>query len=87
MSAVSAGPPRKQYSAEEKIRIVLDGLRGDATIAELCRRGGIAQEIDAAAMTVYVTYQHYDADVTGLPAAIGILENADFVSLGGLVNF
>ena len=25
---------RKQYSAEEKIRIVLDGLRGDATIAE-----------------------------------------------------
>jgi hypothetical protein len=29
---------RKQYSAEEKIRIVLDGLRGEATIAELCRR-------------------------------------------------
>ena len=29
---------RKQYSAEEKIRIVLDGVRGDATIAELCRR-------------------------------------------------
>ena len=28
---------RKQYSAEDKIRIVLDGLRGDATIAELCR--------------------------------------------------
>ena len=28
---------RKQYSAEEKIRIVLDGLRGEATIAELCR--------------------------------------------------
>jgi hypothetical protein len=32
---------RKQYSAEEKIRIVLDGLRGEATIAELCRREGI----------------------------------------------
>ena len=29
---------RKQYSAEEKIRIVLDGLRGEVTIAELCRR-------------------------------------------------
>ncbi|MBT3767087.1 MAG: IS3 family transposase, partial [Rhodospirillales bacterium] len=28
---------RKQYSAEEKIRIVLDGLRGEETIAELCR--------------------------------------------------
>ena len=31
---------RKQYSAEEKIRIVLDGLRGEHSIAELCRRNG-----------------------------------------------
>jgi transposase-like protein len=29
---------RKHYSAEEKIRIVLDGLRGEASVAELCRR-------------------------------------------------
>mgnify|MGYP004558710659 CR=1 FL=1 len=29
---------RKQYSSEEKIRIVLDGLRGEDSIAELCRR-------------------------------------------------
>ncbi len=36
---------RKQYSAEENIRIVLDGLRGEETIAELCRREGIAQSI------------------------------------------
>ena len=36
---------RKQYSAEEKIRIVLDGLRGDATIAELSRREGIAESL------------------------------------------
>ena len=34
---------RKQYGAEEKIRIVLDGLRGEDSIAELCRREGIAQ--------------------------------------------
>ena len=34
---------RKQYSAEEKIRIVLDGLRGEYSIAELCRREGIAE--------------------------------------------
>ncbi len=34
---------RKQYSAEEKIRIVLDGLRGEVTIAELCRREGIGE--------------------------------------------
>ena len=33
---------RKQYSVEEKIRIVLDGLRGEDSIAELCRREGIA---------------------------------------------
>lgn len=36
---------RKQYSAEEKIRIVLDGLRGEEPIVELCRREGIAQSI------------------------------------------
>ena len=32
---------RKHYSAEEKIRIVIEGLRGEASIAELCRREGI----------------------------------------------
>ena len=36
---------RKQYGAEEKIRIVLEGLRGESTIAELCRREGIAQSL------------------------------------------
>ena len=36
---------RKQYSAEEKIRIVLDGLRGERSIAELCRREGIAESL------------------------------------------
>ena len=36
---------RKQYGAEEKIRIVLDGLRGEDSIAELCRREGIAQSL------------------------------------------
>jgi transposase len=35
----------KQYSAEEKIRIVLDGLRGEHSIAELCRREGIAESL------------------------------------------
>ncbi len=34
---------RKRYSAEEKIRIVLAGLRGEDSIAELCRQEGIAQ--------------------------------------------
>jgi transposase len=34
---------RKHHSAEEKIRIVLEGLRGEYSIAELCRREGIAE--------------------------------------------
>lgn len=36
---------RKKYSAEEKIRIVLSGLRGEHSIAELCRREGIAESL------------------------------------------
>ena len=32
---------RRKHNAEEKIRIVLEGLRGEASIAELCRREGI----------------------------------------------
>jgi transposase len=36
---------RKQYSAEEKICVVLDGLRGEHSIAELCRREGIAESL------------------------------------------
>ena len=36
---------RKQYGAEEKIRIVLDGLRGEESIAALCRREGIAESL------------------------------------------
>src|SRR5215218_8461151 len=36
---------RRQFSAEEKIRIVLSGLRGEDSIAELCRREGISQNL------------------------------------------
>ena len=32
---------RKKYSAEEKIRIVIEGIRGEISIAELCRKEGI----------------------------------------------
>jgi transposase len=35
----------RQYSAEEKIRIVLEGLRGESSIAELCRKEGINQNL------------------------------------------
>ena len=36
---------RKKYSSEEKIRIVLEGLRGEASIAELCRKEGLNPNI------------------------------------------
>ncbi len=39
---------RKQYSAEDKIRIVLEGLRGEESIAALCRREVIAESLDYA---------------------------------------
>jgi predicted porin len=60
-------------------------LAAGATSSELERfGGGIAQEIDLAAMTVYLKYQHYQADVEGLADNF---EDADFVSFGGLINF
>ena len=34
---------RRNYSSEEKIRIVIDGMRGETTIAELCRKEGLSQ--------------------------------------------
>ena len=36
---------RKHYSAEEKFRIVLEGLRGEHSIADLCRREGIPPNV------------------------------------------
>jgi len=36
---------RRRFSAEEKIRIVLEGLRGEESIATLCRREGIVTDL------------------------------------------
>jgi transposase len=36
---------RRKYSSEETIRIVIEGLRGEVSIAELCRKEGIAQNL------------------------------------------
>jgi hypothetical protein len=51
--------------------------------------GGLAQEIDAAAMTLYLKYQQYEADVSGsaLAATVTDLDDARFVSVGALINF
>ena len=45
---------RRHFSAEDKIRIVLEGLRGEDSIAELCRREGIAS-------SMYYGWWHYIA--------------------------
>jgi transposase len=58
---------RKQYSAEEKIRIVLDGLRGESSIAELCRREGIA---DSLYYNCRRSYWRPASDGSGLPTAM-----------------
>jgi transposase len=34
---------RRKFSSEEKIRIIIEGMRGETTIAELCRKEGISQ--------------------------------------------
>ena len=36
---------RKKYSADDKIRIILEGLRGETAIAEICRREGLATNL------------------------------------------
>jgi len=36
---------RRNYSSEEKIRIIIEGMRGEMSIAELCRKEGISQGI------------------------------------------
>jgi len=36
---------RRRFSAEEKIRVVLEGLRGELSISEICRREGIASSV------------------------------------------
>jgi Gram-negative porin len=61
-----------------------------ATDSTLDRWGfGIAQEIDAAAMTVYLKYEHYEAELSGaaLNAAVTDLDDAKFISVGGIINF
>ncbi|QHV96683.1 transposase [Spirosoma endbachense] len=42
---VGAGQTRRQYTAEEKIRIVLEGLQGEQSVAEICRREGLNTNI------------------------------------------
>ena len=68
--------------------IVMLSLALGATASTFRRYGcGVAQEIDAAAMTACLRYQRYDTDVTDLSPAVGRLDNADYVSASTLINF
>lgn len=65
-------------------------LLGNVTSSKLERfGGGIAQEIDAAAMTVYLKYQRYEGDVTSVAGftALDDIDSVDFVSMGAVINF
>ena len=50
---------RKHHSAEEKIRIVLEGLRGEESIAALCRREGIAESLYYSWSKEFAAPTHY----------------------------
>ena len=61
---------RKKYSAEEKIRIVLDGLRGEDSIAVICRREGIHANIcttNAQRSSLRLVRSAYKAILSGKP--------------------
>ena len=68
---------RRKFSAEEKIRIVLEGLRGETSISEICRREGIAA-------SVYYKWSKsfLEAGKNGLTKAI--LRDATSVEVRGL---
>jgi hypothetical protein len=55
------GHPSAQDAAEERIRIVLDGLRGETSIAELCRREGIAESmyLSGSESRILLRHQQY----------------------------
>lgn len=52
---------RRKHSAEEMIRIVLEGLKGEETIAELYRREGIAQSLYYKWLANEVAWEFLDA--------------------------
>ena len=62
---------RKQYTAEEKIRIVVSGLRGEESIAALCRREGIAEGLYYSGSKEFL-----EADKKRLSTAAGICTGA-----------
>lgn len=62
---------RRQHSAEEKIRVVLEGLRGEETIAELYRREGIAQSVYYKWLATEVAWEFLEAGKSRLAGDAG----------------
>jgi transposase len=56
---------RRKFSSEEKIRIVLEGLRGECSIAELCRREGINANLKQAVAELYLRNDWLKKSLTG----------------------
>jgi transposase len=50
---------RKKYSAEDKIRIVIEGLRGEMNVAELCRKEGIRRSTSCAGYVAFSLLPNY----------------------------
>jgi transposase-like protein len=67
---------RRKFSPEEKIRIVLEGLRGEQSISELCRRGEILlgqQQADAKAEPPFRRRARMGGGVKGLDREVPML--------------
>jgi transposase len=65
---------RRHHSAEEKIRIVLEGLRGEDSIAELCRKEGIVREMIEAAGATLLYLPPYSPDLNPIEQAFSKLK-------------
>jgi transposase len=70
---------RKRHSAEEKIRIVLDGLRGESSIAELCRREGIAESLYYARVRAEAGFRKEERAKEGAKAMMEYQANSRMV--------
>jgi len=51
---------QRRFSADEKIRIVSEGLRGEASISEICRREGIAADLTKYPSQAFILFVIYD---------------------------
>ena len=76
---------RRHFSAEEKIRIVLEGLRGEDSIAEICRREGIAASMYYGWSKEFLEAgkKRLAGDTVRADVALGVAERERYVSRGG----